>query len=470
MKLGKFLEEQDFGKYLQVQAKADASQNQARGIFERGTAFIKKFKYEPNTNWYLLFPLEMTLPFNPTDLTDETYSDANPFVLPGSVSIAIKFLKGMMKDDDALHQKVLDVLRTDDEALHMEANECVDMTEGRIWHKLCRVQYYVGWSQKLNDGTNSFPVSIGCDVQLDDTGTVVGSKGVGYTLYQLENALISIKVQATTEKYEQEGRSDTDLSDTIKALWQNRIIKNPTPVAFSHIFFIKGKNDEGNVSTDFINSWEQSQRLSEHEGYIRYTTKFNDAIAAKIGSKKFDNNLDFIETALKIPKEDAADKAKIYRDAVLVTCAKSVSIFDEDNGNGECVKDFAEHVAEYISDTTAWNTESFKRSIRELQKRSDSDLLASMKNAIKIYEDALKNEKILADYGSVLESIDANITASIAESILDGEVNNYDVNQDIINALPTEKGFGEEGEGEATDDFSSLTDEFQAALDDNGSF
>jgi hypothetical protein len=93
-----------------------------------------------------------------------------------------------------------------------------------------------------------------------------------------------------------------------------------------------------------------------------------------------------------------------------------------------------------------------------------------MKNAIKIYEDALKNEKILADYGSVLESIDANITASIAESILDGEVNNYDVNQDIINALPTEKGFGEEGEGEATDDFSSLTDEFQAALDDNGSF
>lgn len=462
MKLGSIIEGGDYGKYLQMAKQADdATAKQARITYEKGSAYIKKFEYKANTKHVFLIPLELVLPFNPLDLEDETYNETNPFVLIGCPSIAVTVIKGQMRNDEKFKKKILSIMRLRDESvLNLDTEGVKDMEEGRLWHKaFARVKYLVGWTQSLNDGTFPNPISIGCEPILNERGEVTGTKGVGYEYYLAESALLAAKKKLVTEEYEKESRSDEDLKAAIKGINDGRILGNPRLTAFLRFIDIQVRNQEGQVSGDFLDAWSEKHNIGAFDRYFKYSRKFDDTISPVIGSKTYDNEFDFLEIYFKIPEEDPADKSKRFRDVTCSTIASQASIFKPDSREAEDLREVREAVKEYMSDTSKWNDDNFKRSIRELKVKSDADLSACLKNSIAKYEGVMTSEFIQMNYGETLSKIDSGLVSDAVEKILDGDSVNIEVTEDDIKALPTEKGFDSPDEDDFGEEFSKLLDE-----------
>ena len=62
MKPGEILK--DYGQFIKAaKERFDPAKAKARTAFETGSAFIKKFKLDPDKQYTVLVPLELCLPF-----------------------------------------------------------------------------------------------------------------------------------------------------------------------------------------------------------------------------------------------------------------------------------------------------------------------------------------------------------------------------------------------------------------------
>ena len=469
MKLGSMLKEGNFERYLKEGRQADESENRNRKIFERGSAFIKKFKVEENKKHAILYPLELTLPFNPMSLEDTSVNDNNPFIFPGSVSDAIVFLKVKMNEDESFKEAVLSALslKPDEvEKLNLADTETVSVTEGRLWHRLCRPYYITGYVQTIKGISDKFARKMGCVPVFDEMGTIVGSKGIGYHVNLLENELLALQIEEVNKQYSAGGeyadRSDDDRKTAIDSLRANRIISNPYLQAFTRVFAIPERNSEGNLESSVIEGILKSKKLTAHDFYLKMTKEINDLIVSNLGSKNYDNSIDFMELRLDVPEKDPKDNMSIYKaKPVLVTNA--VSIFNPENTSQEFIDTVLTAYRTIVGDTTAWNSDILRRSVNELRLKSDSDICAIAKNAITKYEIGLKNSGINEKYSELLETIDSELVASFAEAVIDGEANDKEVNRKILEAIPVTSGYGDESDDSLIDG-DSLTNEFEKAF------
>lgn len=464
------LKEGNFQRYLQEGRKADNSENNARKIFESGSAFIKKFKVEANKKNALLYPLELVVPFNPQDLSDASYNESNPFIFAGAVSDAIVYLKSRMKEDAEFNSLMLNLLSLNDASvLHLEDAECSGIEEAREWHKLCRPFYITGYVQGIKGVSDKFPRKMGINPIFDDNGAIIGSTGVGYNMNLLENELLALQIEEVNKQYSPKGihadASDDERESAIKTLRQNRIISNPFLQAYTLIISFPQRNSEGNMEQAIIETWLKSKKINQYRSYIKFTKEHNDLIVANLCSKKYDNSIDFFELRLDVPEEDPADKMNIYK-AKPALVSRDCSIFNEENTSKEFTESVRAQYRATVSNTSEWNTDTLRRSVMELRLKSDADISAIVKNAISKYEIGLKNNTINSKYRELLDTIDSELVASFAEATIDGDTNDNEVNQEIINSLPVSAGYGDDADNNLLDG-DNLKDAFNELLDSN---
>lgn len=428
MKLGEILAKGDFSSYLAQAAEQDAQANVTRDKFLTGSGFLKKFKIEADKKYAVLYPLEMFLPFNPTDLEDERYSISHPYVLPGSVTTAIAATKHIAQENPEVAKKLAQTLGVDVSALHLDST--LEVTDGKateeqiaeihMWHKLCRIQFVTGYTQVLNTGKKPYAEKIGCEPVFDDDFNIIGTKGIGYQLYELENALISIKSQEIEDTYKPGGinadKTQADCDAEKKALWKNRIISNPYALSYAQVVVFPLLNNEGKVLEEAREAWAKDKSLRTHTFYTKVTRNDIEAAESYLSSDVYDGNLDFIEIMWVVPKEDPKDQMAIYRELNKSGASLLTTITKPASG----LPGLAAKYREAKDNTNTWNDKTLKKSIYDYRLRSDDALASDVKSAIKGYDSAMKSPEILDKYSQALEAIDSQLVASLADDILSG--------------------------------------------------
>lgn len=436
----------------------DPKKAKARTSFEAGSGFIKKFKMEPDTTYTVLVPLELCLPFDPTTLSTDEFNTNNPLPLPGSPTTAVRTLKTMAKNNPDFANKLAEVLGATVADLKLDV-DAIDKAEIKLWHKLCRIQYITGYVQHMNTKKDKFPFgrNVGADAILNDDGDVTDTKGIGYRLYEMESAILSIEVQRIRDSYEPGGinadRTAKDMETAISNLWKERLIGNPYQIAFCRVF-VFASNKDGEVNKTDIDQWNKTKKVQQ---FMRYQKILRDRIGTfeAVLMSKSDINMDFIETIVEVPKAGDNDKIN-YQNINYSTANRASSIFQLDEDTNQPVNDlegFKDEFIKFRDDDKLWSDDILKKSIIEYRIPSDTTLLAEMSNSLQPYEEAMKSPKLFQEYSDVINMINSNLHAAIAEKLLDGEDNGKDISQDIIDAAPL------------MDENNAPTDEFNAELE-----
>lgn len=437
MKLSEMLTKKDYSEYMQRSAEQDSSAAARRQSFMSASGFLKKLKLEAGKHYVNLLPLELALPFNPFKLEDESYSISNPFVLPGSVTSAVRILKMHANENEELKKKLVEVFGAEEKAFNFGEDAIVDLEERKVWHKYCRIQFHTNWVQKLNTSPEKFKFgrNIGADVVLNEDGDVEGTSGVGYSLFDLESALLSIKIQQINDSYApggaNESRPETEKTTQIDALWKNRLISRPFLLSFVRIVsFPVLSTNEGTLEPKFIQEWKKKKDLSKSEYYMKYTRDRLDAAEAVLSTKS-DIHDDFIEMFLTVP-DDTGDN-NIYEGINrFATNMVTSPILEPTNDMGDVIEKYRER----RDDDSIWNDSVLSKSIYDFRKKSDSVLLSEFKNNLTGYASAMNSQAIIQGYPEILMQIDEQLTSNIAESILTDGDTGKEISQDIISSEP----------------------------------
>lgn len=458
----------------EAKKRFDPTKAKARSAFESGAGFLKKFKMEAEKNYAVLIPLEVALPFDPTDLNSDAFDRHNPLPLAGSPTTAIRGLKLMAKNDPALAEKLAQTLQVEVKDLNLDVDS-VESSEIKMWHKLCRIQYITGYVQHLNTNHEKFAFGrkVGAEVILDDEGNVQDTKGVGYRLYELESALISVEIQMLKDTYEPGGvnadRPAKDMEAAIKNLWQNRLVGNPYQIAFCRCAVFTSTPD-GSVNSDEITAWNKSKKIGQ---FIRYQKITRDRIELfeSVLTTRSDMNMDFVEITVNVPK---AENGRInYMSVNYGLANKSSSIFqiDEDTGNPiNNLKGFIEEFTAYRDDAKVWTDDILRRSIIEYRIPGDSQFIAEVSSNLSTYEDALKSESIFTQYSDILQQLNSSLYSDVAEKILEGDVNGKDIAPAIIETQPIMNENNDHEEMSVQDEFNSLLNELDDTDETDGQF
>ena len=457
MKPGEILK--DYTQFIQAaKDRFDPAKAKARTAFETGSAFIKKFKLDPDKQYTVLVPLELCLPFDPVTLSQEVFNQTNPLPLPGSVDSAIKMLKQTAKANDAFADKLAEVLGVTVEGLKLDI-DAVDSPTRLLFHKLSRIQFITGYVQHMNTKRDKFPFgrNVGAEVVLDTDGNITDTQGVGYRLYEMESAIISVEVQRVRDSYEPGGenadRPAKEMENAIKQLWSDRLIGNPYQTAYCRVFAFTLANKDGELVQTDVDAWNKTKKVSQFMRYMKLTREKMDTIESVLCTRS-DVNTDFIEVIVDVPK--AGDNGKInYQSVNYSTANRASSIFQIAEETGKPINNIEGFTDEYIKlrdDDKLWNDDILKKSIIEYRIPSDSVMLAEMSNSLAVYEDAMKSADILQSYGDILGQINSNLQSAIAAKIMDGDDNGKLISREIMESAPI------------MDENTAPTDEFNAEV------
>jgi len=444
----------NYSNYLkEVKSKYDTNEAKARAAFTNGNSFLKKVKFTPDTQYTILYPLEISLPFDPETLDEDVFNIDNPLPLIGAPTTVCNGLRKMAAENQDFANKLCEVLDCELDALKVEA-ETFDQEDIKLWHKLAHIDYIAAYVQHLNTNNSQFKFgrNIGAEVELDDDGNVIGTNGVGFRLFELENALISIRANDVHEEYTTGDKKDNPKSEeteAIRNLWKDRLIGNPFPCAFTRVIMFTTDNDN-TVDKNEMSEWKRNKKIQTYMFYQKLNReKIVNTLEKALSSAKSDLSMDFIEAVVTVPRNEDGSKDRVNYMGITYTAANASStIFnDEINDFG----DFKKAYAKLRDDQKQWSKDTLKRSIFELRKLSDSALLSEMSNSLNAYNDAMKSSALIEQYGDILSQIDNTLSEKIALKIMDTG-SDAEVRKEIIDAAPMSNETN-------TDDNGNLIDE-----------
>lgn len=441
MKLGELNLNEAASFLAKAKEKYSAEKAKSRAIFQTGSTYMKKAKYEAGKRYSQLYPLELCLPFDPETLSTEVFNQNNKLPMPGSPTTVALYLRHRASTDENFCNALCSALNCQKEELKVDSK---DFTKDDInlWHKLARVQFITGYVQRLNTDTSTYKFGriIGCEAIVDDTGTVTGTNGVGYLLNELEKSICAVKVQELNKTFE-EGGSNADLPDKEKdelrkKIWDNRFIGNPFEVAYTRIISFP-VTSSSKIDMEMVDSWNNKHSLMEFTFYQKIRRADLATIEEGLSGRVTDTAMDFIEVRVEVPKND--NNKVEYISISRKPCSGEESIFANDKGRPlNDLTDFASYYRVQRDDENMWSDEILHRSIFELRVMSDKALLAEMKNCLKAYSDVMsRTPEIVKEYSAILESIDPVLTKELGDKLIDiDEDEELSVPQDIVDVAP----------------------------------
>lgn len=419
----------------------DPNKAKLRSSFEAGSTYLKKFKLEADKFYAVLIPLEICLPFHPETLSDEIFNKDNPLPLPGSPTTAVLSIKEMARNNKEFADKLAEVMSCSVKDLCIDDNFITSDKEIKVWHRLARLQYLTGTVQHLNtDSKFKFGRNIGCDPIIDDSGIITGTVGIGYQLYEMENAIISIKAQLINDSYEAGGanadRPTSERDASIKNLWKDRLIGNPYNLSFTRCIPFE-TDANGNLGVKTINDWKKDKKIKNMLKYMKITTDKISIFESVLGEKA-DTSMDFVEIRISVPAPTDSDRID-YTKVNYSTASRDNSIFrmaDDDVTPLHDLKNFKEEFSKFRDNEKLWNDDQLRRSVYDFRQMTDDALIATMQESIKTYEDAMNSPSLIESYGHIISQINSTLMDEALTNIISGEDNGKEISAEIIESKP----------------------------------
>lgn len=277
-----------------------------------------------------------------------------------------------------------------------------------------------------------------------------------YKLHRLETACIAAEIKRMTTENAAAGdakRTEAELSQAIKNLWDNRCISNPYDLGTTRILWFKtDRNFEMDKSV--LAEWKGDvSSIKAREFYIKVNRSILEQFETKIGTR-YDRYADFLLIKETTPTFDEKTRG---------TAAQKISRTAA--GSEEAIEasldKFFEAYSEYRDDVDAWAENIMLKSAFEYRTISDDAIRTTFKNSMPALSAAMHTNEIVETYGEIIASLDSTLSDQLLESAMDGSLSTVgDISKEVAAApVVTENtpGYGGDMIGDS-EDSSALMD------------
>lgn len=372
---------------------------------------IPKKKFIEGEAYIQIMPAILAVPFNPTDMADESYNNEVRFLFKGMSAYAGALeLKALLSRDDetataaaAAFGVEVKMLELDTEGVSPELLSILKR------YRTVDITSYPVQKMKFSDPAFKFGRSYLANIDLDPNNDPVLGDDIPLSirLWQMETSLVATQVKMRAQLYDEGGelsdRPKKELEEETKAAWKNRLISNPYPFGVVRSVIIPTDREFTPVK-ESVTSLLNASNYFTFECYTGINGKFlKEELEDKAGSKK-DRYFDFF--AVRV---DCKTKQKPEETLLEVVGRTTRSLCGADEEFTESLPNFVEKYRAYRDEPSFWKPEILLKSVMNFRTIDDASLLQRMKDDISKYEIALKSKDIVTQFGSLLTRIDAQL-------------------------------------------------------------
>lgn len=434
-------------KYAHINAAQTRITGNSHLMRKRGNT-LKKVPTVPG-DWYLMvMPLELFVPFNPLDLTDEGYGFERTYGFPGTPEMGLAVLKQFARENPEILIRLEQDCKIDTKVINLTSIEPTseELAAFKVWRK---PKVYAGWVQKLKfeSDDSEFGMTRHVDVELDDNSEVK-SGSFGYDLCRLERTLASLQVKALRASYEEggenAGRAQSECDLKVKDVYKHIAVGNPYVLGTCRVLYYP--TDRNYTFTPEIRkACDKDKNISEFERYITLDSVLKKKYEGYIGGK-YDAAFNYLTIKVEVPAKEKADE-----DLISIIGKISRSAAGSDDRITAQLPDFDSDYAEFRNDLDGWSEEVMLTSVWDYKPIDVETLKSKMKNDLSRYKNVLDSASVADNFMEILQEIDETISSQLIEGSMNGTLSASVVTKDELDAIPQDNadlpGYGGDTKG-----------------------
>lgn len=391
---------------------------------------LKKLKMEPGDG-LLVVPLMIHLPiaYDGTRL-----STGIPYY--GDFENTVLLIKWSAEHNAKFNESLQDVLGDKYSAINLSNLTTVSKEEREaFWpyrHPLIYAKTVM--TVKAADSQYAFGTPYSVNVATDpETGAYIDDprNPLIYNLHKLETACLAVKVKKIQQDNEAAGdarRTDADISDQIKRIWENRCITNPYALGTTRVLFFKtDRNYE--IDSKLVDKWTVDDGIRKNEYYIKINKYLCETLEGFINSK-YDRYSDFLLIKQQTPEFD-----KNTQGTAAQKISRSAAGLDEAIEN--MLPGFIDAYKAYRNNIDNWDEKIILMSAFEYRTISDQAISEIFKRSMPEFSAAMRTTEVYTKFGEVIAQLDNKLSDELISSAMSDSLASVGSIQTQVEAAPT---------------------------------
>lgn len=441
-------------KYLELMASQSQFSSGAESI-SAGRTNIPKWKMVAGDS-LMVVPVAIHVPFNP--VSGARLGGSIPIL--GSVRFAIRFLKVSAKRTPAVAEALKAMLGEKYSDVDWENTESVTAPEVAAFNAYRQVVVYAATVMAVRAADSKFPfgtpyrVNIAQDPETHQYIDDINNPLI-YQLHKFESACLATMAASMKEANEAAGdarRTEDEMKDAIKRLWDSRCISNPYSLGITRVINLT-TNRNYEVDKAVVDAWKpEPSVLQKFEVYIKVNKKTLDQFNA-IKDSKYDRYEDFLLVKVHVDE---------FTDDTRGTAAQGIgrSGASSDDKVEDMLSGFINTYRDFRDDVEKWNEKVIMSSAWEYRTISDDTVRNIFASSMPALETAMKTPAIVEKYAEVVALVDQNLSSEMLAAAMADEVAQPDGVAAELEAAPviTEDTPGYGGDSSETNRFTDNED------------
>lgn len=418
---------------------------------------IKKLKMEAGDG-LMVVPLFLHLP---VDFDGNILQEGIPYL--GTISSAIKTVKYLCKNNANYLEAMRTFLGEERFGVLNLSSDDVSDEESKIFWSYRKPLIYAAtvMTVKAVDSKFAFgtPYRVPGLAMDPDTGNYIDDvkNPLIYKLHKLETACIAAQIKRMAAENEAAGdakRTEAEMSETFKNLWNNRCISNPYSLGTTRVLWFKtDRNFE--VDKSIKDAWQGDLgSIKNAEVYIKVNKGILEKLVGQIGSK-YDRYADFLLIKQTTPTFDEKTRGTASQKISRTGAGRDEEI-------ESMLTNFIEAYAEYRDDVDAWSENIMMQSAFEYRTISDDAIRLIFKNSMPALSTAMHTSEVFETFGDIIAELDNTLSDQLLESALEGSLDTVgDISAEVAAApVVTENtpGYGGDSADSDSSDAARLMD------------
>lgn len=394
----------------------------------QGRYFLKKLKMKAGDG-LVVFPLMIHLPI---DFSGNMLPTAIPYA--GSYVTTIKLIKLLASTNANYQNSLKKVLDEDFGVLDLTDVEEVTDEEKKVFKRFRHLLIYAHtvMSVKAADSTFSFGTPYSVDIAVDpESGNYIDDphNPLIWNLHKLETSCLAAKIKKIREDNEAAGdakRTDSEIADQIKSIWENRCISNPYPLGTTRVlFFDTDRNYE--IDKNLVDKWDVKDGCKNNEYYIKINRDLYALLESDIGTK-YDRYDDFL-----LIKQNTPDFDKNNQGLAAQKISRTPAGSDE--AIETMLKEFSSAYREYRDNIEIWDEKIIRTSAFEYRTISDQAIADIFKNSMPELSAAMHTTEIYDKYSETIAILDPKLSDELLGSAMEGALTSTgDISAEVASA------------------------------------
>lgn len=393
---------------------------------KRGGNFLEKFKLASGEGVKDILPFRLELPFNPFDPLDSQYSEDYPFYTEGAVTTFISLYEKFLQENPEILKMLEERLGLPEGAYDVfatpPAGKLITKFSFDIYKNFVQPCFYVApiVSDRLNPSVNKFGRKSLNSAELDEYGTPV-KKDIFYMIYELENSIAQVKIDAINAKFspggECENGTDEEKKAEIKAAYKNMLVSRPynSGVMITLAFALDPvKLSLTEASSKEVDKGEFDRHTYRH-GFSKADQGTFDTIKSRLDYEEGDS-LNYCEIDITVPM---APDGKPYTPFEVYGNRKINDVIKRRIQDSNPT--FEAKLIEFLNTTEKFSESFVFEKIREFRKVRDEVICADYASALPSRKKYISAE-IAAQHAFILEKVNSFVGSVSAVDELDSSI------------------------------------------------